>query len=160
MHTVKLLSPSPLELADSIVIEGDVRFAPGRLPGESVQCVVTSPPYWGLRDYGISGQIGLEPTLPGFIQALTNVFSEVKRVLKQDGVLWLNIGDGYTSGNRGWRAGQKTPNRSMKVRPDNPPGLKDKDLLGIPWRLALALQDSGWFFRSDIVWQGEDITAR
>jgi len=153
MHTVKLLSPSPLELSDSIVIEGDVHFALGRLPGESVQCVVTSPPYWGLRDYGISGQIGLEPTLAGFIQALTNVFAEVKRVLRQDGVLWLNIGDGYTSGNRGWRApDKKNPNRAMNVRPDNPPGLKDKDLLCIPWRLALALQEDGWFLRSDIVW--------
>jgi len=158
MHTVKLLSPSPIELSDSFVIEGDVHFALGRLPSESVQCVVTSPPYWGLRDYGISGQIGQEPTLPGFIQALTNVFAEVKRVLKQDGVLWLNIGDGYTSGNRGWRApDKKNPNRAMDVRPDNPPGLKDKDLLGIPWRLALALQENGWFLRSDIVWHKPNV---
>ena len=158
MHTVKLLSPSHLDLSDSILIEGDVHFALGRLPSESVQCVVTSPPYWGLRDYGISGQIGLEPTLAGFIQALTNVFAEVKRVLKRDGILWLNIGDGYTSGNRGWRApDKKNPNRAMNVRPDNPPGLKDKDLLGIPWRLALALQESGWFLRSDIVWHKPNV---
>ena len=107
MHTIKLFSPSPLPLADSTVLEGDVHLALGRLPDESVQCVVTSPPYWGLRDYGIAGQIGLEPTLAGFIQSLTNVFAEVKRVLKQDGILWLNIGDGYTSGNRGWRAPDK-----------------------------------------------------
>ena len=153
MQTVKLFSPSPLVLSESIVVEGDVHLALGRLPSESVQCVVTSPPYWGLRDYGISGQIGLEPTLAGFIQSLTIVFAEVKRVLKPDGVLWLNIGDGYTSGNRGWRApDKKNPNRAMNVRPDNPPGLKDKDLLGVPWRLALALQDNGWFLRSDIVW--------
>ncbi len=107
MHTIKLISPNPVELLDSVVIEGDVHFALSRLPSESVQCVVTSPPYWGLRDYGVLGQIGLEPTLPGYIQALTNVFAEVKRVLKQDGILWLNIGDGYTSGNRGWRAPDK-----------------------------------------------------
>lgn len=158
MHTVKLMSPSPLELADSIVLEGDVQLALSRLPSESVQCVVPSPPYWGLRDYGIAGQIGLEPTLAGFIQALTNVFSEVKRVLRSDGILWLNIGDGYTSGNRGWRApDKKNPNRAMNVRPDNPPGLKDKDLLGIPWRLALALQDNGWFLRSDIVWHKPNV---
>ena len=158
MHTVKLFAPSALELSDSMVIEGDVHFALGRLPSESVQCVVTSPPYWGLRDYGISGQIGLEPTLAEFIQALTNVFAEVKRVLKSDGILWLNIGDGYTSGNRGWRApDKKNPNRAMNVRPDNPPGLKDKDLIGIPWRLALALQENGWFLRSDIVWHKPNV---
>jgi len=99
------------------------------------------------------GQIGLEATLPGFIHALTDVFAAVRRVLKPDGILWLNIGDGYTSGNRGWRApDKKNPNRAMSRRPDNPAGLKDKDLLGVPWRLALALQDDGWFLRSDIVW--------
>lgn len=158
MHVIKLFSPSPLELDDSLVMEGDVHLALGRLPSNSVQCVVTSPPYWGLRDYGIDGQIGLEPTLAGFIQALTNVFAEVKRVLKPDGIMWLNIGDGYTSGNRGWRApDKKNPNRAMNVRPDNPPGLKDKDLLGIPWRLAFALQDNGWFLRSDIVWHKPNV---
>ncbi len=152
MH-IKLLPPTAIELTDSMVLEGDVHLALARLPSDSVQCVVTSPPYWGLRDYGIAGQIGLEPTLAGFIQALTSVFAEVKRVLAPDGILWLNIGDGYTSGNRGWRApDKKNPNRAMNVRPDNPPGLKDKDLMGIPWRLAFALQDSGWFLRSDIVW--------
>jgi site-specific DNA-methyltransferase (adenine-specific) len=106
-----------------------------------------------LRDYGIAGQIGLEPTLAGFVIKLTSVFSEVRRVLKADGVLWLNIGDGYTSGNRGWRApDKKNPNRAMSVRPDNPPELKDKDLLGVPWRLAFALQAEGWFLRSEVIW--------
>jgi len=153
MRSIRLSTPDPLKLEDSTIIEGDVHFALSRLPSDSVQCVVTSPPYWGLRDYGITGQIGLEPTLPGFLQALTGVFSEVKRVLKPDGVLWLNIGDGYTSGNRGWRApDKKNPNRAMSTRPDNPPGLKDKDLMGIPWRLAFSLQDTGWYLRSDIVW--------
>jgi site-specific DNA-methyltransferase (adenine-specific) len=84
---------------------------------------------------------------------LVAVFREVKRVLKEDGTLWLNIGDGYTSGNRRWRAtDKKNPARAMDVRPDTPDGLKPKDLLGIPWRLALALQEDGWYLRSDIVW--------
>lgn len=158
MHTIKLLPSSPLDLTESVVIESDVHLALSRLPKDSIQCAVTSPPYWGLRDYGISGQIGLENTLAEFIQSLTSVFAEVKRVLKPDGILWLNIGDGYTSGNRGWRApDKKNPNRAMNVRPDNPPGLKDKDLLGIPWRLALALQENGWFLRSDIVWHKPNV---
>jgi site-specific DNA-methyltransferase (cytosine-N4-specific) len=158
MRSFKLPCPLSIQLTESAVLEGDVHLALAHLPADSVQCVVTSPPYWGLRDYGISGQIGLEPTLAGFIQSLTNVFADVKRVLKPDGILWLNIGDGYTSGNRGWRApDKKNPNRAMNVRPENPPGLKDKDLLGIPWRLALALQDSGWFLRSDIVWHKPNV---
>jgi site-specific DNA-methyltransferase (adenine-specific) len=153
MHRTKIFAPSKIELADSLVLEGDVTEALPRLPSQSVQCVVTSPPYWGLRDYGIKGQIGLESTLAGYINKLTNVFAEVRRVLKPDGILWLNIGDSFTSGNRGWRApDKKNPNRAMSVRPDNPPGLKDKDLVGVPWRLAFALQADGWFLRSDIIW--------
>jgi site-specific DNA-methyltransferase (adenine-specific) len=153
MNRAKILAPSNIELASSLVLEGDVTEVMPRLPSESVQCVVTSPPYWGLRDYGIAGQIGLEPTLAGYINKLTSIFAEVRRVLKPDGILWLNMGDGFTSGNRGWRApDKKNPNRAMSVRPDNPPGLKDKDLLGVPWRLALALQADGWFLRSDIIW--------
>ena len=140
-------------LTDSIIFEGDASRVLGLLPSESIQCVVTSPPYWGLRDYGIEGQIGLEETLPQFINRLVGVFAEVRRVLKPEGCLWLNIGDGYTSGNRGYRApDKKNPARAMSVRPDTPEGLKPKDLMGIPWRLALALQDDGWYLRSDIVW--------
>jgi site-specific DNA-methyltransferase (adenine-specific) len=153
MNRAKILAPSMIELTDSLVLEGDVAEVLPRLPDQSVQCAVTSPPYWGLRDYGIEGQIGLEPTLAGYINKLTSIFAEVRRVLKPDGILWLNMGDGFTSGNRGWRApDKKNPNRAMSVRPDNPPGLKDKDLLGVPWRLAFALQADGWFLRSDIVW--------
>ena len=134
-------------------MEGDVNEVLPLLPDESIQCVVTSPPYWGLRDYGIQGQIGLEETLASYLLNLTSLFAEVRRVLRTDGVLWLNIGDGFTSGNRGWRApDKKNPNRAMSTRPDNPPGLKDKDLLGVPWRLAFALQADGWFLRSDIIW--------
>ena len=127
-----------IQLLGSTILQGDSRRVLSRLPSESVQCVVTSPPYWGLRDYGISKQIGLENTLPEFIESLTAVFRETRRVLKDDGILWLNIGDGYTSGNRGWRApDKKNPARAMSVRPETPEGLKPKDLLGIPWRLAL-----------------------
>jgi site-specific DNA-methyltransferase (cytosine-N4-specific) len=153
MQLIKLSAPTAIQIANSAIIEGDVRLALTRLPDECVQCIVSSPPYWGLRDYGIPGQIGLESTMAAFIQSLTCVFAEAKRVLKSNGILWLNIGDGYTSGNRGWRApDKKNPNRAMSLRPDNPPGLKDKDLIGIPWRLAFALQENGWFLRSDIVW--------
>jgi site-specific DNA-methyltransferase (adenine-specific) len=138
---------------ESVLYEGDALHVLQQLPSESVQCVVTSPPYWGLRDYEIADQIGLEATLPQFINKLVAIFREARRVLKKDGVCWLNIGDGYTSGNRGWRApDRKNPARAMATRPDTPIGLKPKDLLGVPWRLALALQDDGWFLRADIVW--------
>lgn len=142
-----------LSLTDSVVYQGDALRVLQGLPSQSVQCVITSPPYWGLRDYDVPDQIGLEPTLPQFINRLIAVFAETKRVLRDDGVFWLNIGDGYTSGNRGWRApDKKNPARAMSVRPDTPVGLKPKDLMGIPWRLALALQDDGWYLRADIVW--------
>lgn len=144
---------TPIQLKESLIIESDALFALQKLSSESVQCIVTSPPYWGLRDYGIEGQIGLEKSLQQYINKLVAVFSEAKRVLKNDGVLWLNIGDGYTSGNRGYRApDKKNPARAMNVRPNTPEGLKSKDLLGIPWRLALALQADGWYLRSDIIW--------
>lgn len=153
MRTQKVRKPEQLALSASTIFEGDALLVLQRLPGESVQCVVTSPPYWGLRDYNNPDQIGLETTLPQFINRLTSTFREVRRVLRPDGVFWLNIGDGYTSGNRGWRApDKKNPARAMDVRPDTPEGLKPKDLLGIPWRLAFALQDDGWYLRADIIW--------
>ncbi|MCU7904499.1 MAG: site-specific DNA-methyltransferase [Candidatus Thiodiazotropha sp. (ex Epidulcina cf. delphinae)] len=153
MKRKKVSAPDKFTLDDSVIFEGDAIHALQQLPSNSVQCVVTSPPYWGLRDYGIEGQIGLETTLPQFINHLVAIFNEVKRVLRDDGTLWLNIGDGYTSGNRGYRANdKKNPARAMTVRPDTPEGLKPKDLQGIPWRLAFALQDDGWYLRSDIVW--------
>ena len=140
-------------LSRSLIVEGDAMLALQKLPSESVQCIITSPPYWGLRDYGIEGQIGLEEKLQQYINKLVAVFSEAKKVLKSDGIFWLNIGDGYTSGNRGYRApDKKNKARAMSVRPDTPEGLKPKDLLGIPWRLALALQADGWYLRSDIIW--------
>lgn len=142
-----------LALRGSMLFEGDALTVLRCLPAASVRCVVTSPPYWGLRDYGIAEQIGLEASMHQFINRLVAIFTEVKRVLTEDGTLWLNIGDGYTSGNRGYRApDKKNPARAMGVRPETPEGLKPKDLLGIPWRLAFALQDDGWYLRSDIVW--------
>lgn len=142
-----------ITLHGSTIFEGDALTVLRRLPSASVRCVVTSPPYWGLRDYGIEEQIGHEETMQQFLHRLVAIFAEVKRVLTDDGTLWLNIGDGYTSGNRGYRApDKKNPARAMDVRPDTPEGLKPKDLIGIPWRLAFALQDDGWYLRSDIVW--------
>ena len=145
--------PEAIRVLGSMILQGDSLHILGRLPAASVQCIVTSPPYWGLRDYGISGQIGLEPALSQYINRLVAVLNEARRVLKPDGTMWLNIGDGYTSGNRGWRApDKKNPARAMSVRPNTPDGLKPKDLLGVPWRLAFALQEDGWFLRCDVVW--------
>lgn len=153
MQRAKIARPPALLVRDNTIFEGDALTILQRIPDASVQCIVTSPPYWGLRDYNIKDQIGLEETLPQFINRLTSVFSEARRVLRDDGTLWLNIGDGFTSGNRGWRApDKKNPARAMSVRPDTPEGLKPKDLMGIPWRLAFALQDDGWYLRADIIW--------
>ena len=153
MKQSKVEAPETLQIDCSCIIEGDAHVVLSRLPDRSVQTVVTSPPYWGLRDYNLPGQIGLEETLPQFLNRLVAIFAEVKRVLKDDGTLWLNIGDGYTSGNRGWRApDKKNAARAMNIRPDTPEGLKPKDLLGIPWRLAFRLQEDGWYLRSDIIW--------
>lgn len=153
MKTAKVVRQPPLSISDSMIFEGDALTVLQCLPDQQAQCIVTSPPYWGLRDYNIDDQIGLEPTLPQFINSLVSVFREARRVLRDDGVLWLNIGDGFTSGNRGWRApDKKNPARAMSVRPNTPEGLKPKDLMGIPWRLAFALQDDGWYLRADIIW--------
>lgn len=122
--------------------------------GVRVQTCVTSPPYFGLRSYGGGeAELGKEATPEQYVSSMVEVFRCVRDVLADDGTLWLNIGDGYTSGNRGYRApDKKNPARVMDVRPDTPEGLKPKDLIGIPWRLAFALQDDGWYLRSDIVW--------
>lgn len=123
------------------------------LPGESVHTCVTSPPYWGLRDYGQPGQIGLEKTPEEYVDRMVEVFREVRRILRDDGTLWLNLGDCYTSGGRKTRAtDSKNKAREMNVRPIMPNGLKPKDLVGIPWRVAFALQADGWYLRSDIIW--------
>ena len=138
---------------------GDCREVMAAMEPESVHCVVTSPPYWGLRDYGIGGQLGLEPTPELFVEAMVAVFREVKRVLRKDGTVWLNLGDSYATGagsvgdrpgggrqGDNWKGAMTSPNR-MPL-----PGLKPKDLVGVPWRVAFALQADGWYLRSDIVW--------
>jgi site-specific DNA-methyltransferase (cytosine-N4-specific) len=119
----------------------------------SVQTCVTSPPYWGLRDYGIEGQIGGEDEVEDYVAHLVEIFGEAKRVLRDDGTFWLNIGDSYTSGGRTWRDGdKKLAARGMSYRAPTPTGLKPKDLIGVPWRVASALQADGWYLRSEIVW--------
>ena len=137
----------------SCVVNGDSRQVLATLPENIFQVCVTSPPYWSLRDYGIEGQIGLEQSLNDYISSLVAVFEEVRRTLREDGTLWLNIGDSYTSGNRTWRApDKKNPSRGMGTRPPTPEGLKAKDLIGVPWKLAFALQEAGWYLRADIIW--------
>ena len=139
-----------------LLAQADARRLP--LPDRCVQCVVTSPPYFGLRDYGVAGQIGLEPTPEAFVASMVVVFREVWRVLRDDGVLWLNLGDSYNA-HPGQRkatdlAGEKQrSNRGSPGVPSrNVEALKPKDLIGIPWRVALALQADGWYLRSDIIW--------
>jgi DNA modification methylase len=124
------------------------------LPSESVHCCVTSPPYWGLRDYGVEGQLGLESTPEEYVSKMVEIFREVKRVLRNDGTLWLNLGDCY-NGSGG--AGGDYNKGGLKEGQPKYPGrkiarLKPKDLVGIPWRVALALQADGWYLRSDIIW--------
>lgn len=127
------------------------------MPDESVNCVVTSPPYFGLRDYGVPGQIGAESSPAEFVAALVAVFAEVRRVLADDGTLWLNLGDSYSTydGNRGASATGFSRNEPLPSRPKGAGSSGDrpaKNLLGIPWRVAFALQDDGWILRNDIIW--------
>jgi DNA modification methylase len=138
---------------DSLLIEGDSAPVLARLPDGIFQSCITSPPYWSLRDYGIEGQIGLESDVESYIQKLVTVFREVRRLLRDDGTMWLNIGDSYTSGGRAWRAPDKKNRvRAMSLRPPTPKGLKPKDLIGVPWRLAFALQADGWYLRTEVIW--------
>ena len=141
-------------LKESMLFQGDAEALLKQLPSDFFRCCVTSPPYWGLRDYATQGQIGAEEEPSEYISNLVGVFEGVRRVLTDDGTLWLNVGDSYTSGNRGYRApDKKNPVRAMPYRAKTPVGLKPKDLVGIPWRLALALQQAGWYLRSDIIWE-------
>ena len=137
---------------------GDALAVLRRMEPESVHCCVTSPPYWGLRDYGVPGQIGLERTPEEYISRVTEVFREVRRVLRADGTLWLNIGDSYANdGKCGGETGGKQAylddnNRRRVGREKRLTGLKPKDIVGIPWMLAFALRADGWYLRSDIIW--------
>lgn len=140
-------------LAQSALIQGHAERALDLLPEETIQTVVTSPPYWSLRDYNIDEQIGRDELLDDYISGLVSTFRKVRRVLRKDGTVWLNIGDAYTSGNRRYRAPDpKNRARAMSVRPPTPKGLKPKDLIGLPWRIAFALQNAGWWVRSEIIW--------
>lgn len=152
------------------ILHADVLDGLRSLSDESVHCVVTSPPYWGLRDYGVAGQIGLEPTPAAYLERMLEVFVEVLRVLRRDGTCWLNIGDSYAgswgaqgqqgaSGQVAGRSACAERQIACAARVDSgagslkrTPGLKNKDMCGIPWRLALALQAGGWWLRSDIIW--------
>jgi len=138
---------------------GDCLSVLRAIPDESVQCCVTSPPYWGLRNYNAEGQLGLEPTPQEYVANMVAVFREVRRVLRTDGVCFANMGDSYA----GYHGNKQVPDEAA---PSNKPGyvenmrtstvgvsgLKPKDLVGIPWRVAFALQDDGWYLRQDIIW--------
>ena len=142
---------------DYELIIGDCIKSMQSMPEKSVQTCVTSPPYFGLRDYGNDQQIGLEQTPEEFVNKLVEVFREVRRVLKDDGTLWLNLGDSYVgTGAKGEHDDPKYPqrNQSQKTAPVNQKieGLKRKDLIDIPWRVAFALQADGWYLRQDIIW--------
>lgn len=152
-----------------MILHGDCLEQMKTLADESVQTCVTSPPYWGLRDYGVEGQLGLEKTPDEYVAKMVEVFREVRRVLKDDGTLWLNLGDSYANaggksqphrdssggiGNKGTRGTQ--PYHAAGGGFERPStvgsGLKPKDLVGIPWRVAFALQADGWYLRQDIIW--------
>lgn len=142
------------------ILVGDCRETLRTLPDRSVACCVTSPPYFGLRDYGHAGQMGLEATPNAYVAGMVELFREVRRVLRDDGTLWLNLGDSYNAAGRtghGTRTGFKqgtnraSANGSDNARP-NVSALKEKDLIGVPWRVAFALQADGWYLRQDIIW--------
>jgi hypothetical protein len=160
---------------DLLVYVGDALDTLRDLPDESVHCIVTSPPYWGLRDYGIDGQLGLEATPDEYVARMVAVFREARRVLRRDGTCWLNIGDSYVSQPSGSKTVEAKLQKSglhfsratlndahTRARLDQaaairekwqaPPNLKPKDLVGIPWRLAFALQADGWYLRSEVTW--------
>lgn len=146
--------------------QGDALDILRTMPDESVQCVVTSPPYWGLRDYGVDGALGMESTVTEYVANIVQVFQELHRVLRGDGTLWLNLGDSYVASpnaGTGWESSTLTqPNgRARKIQKAQEAamlghrrfeGLAPKNLIGIPWRVVFALQDQGWWLRSDIIW--------
>ena len=144
----------PLDsLTGPVLVSGDAAQTLNLLPARSVQTVVTSPPYWSLRDYEVADQIGCDDGLAEYVKSIVTTFDVLHRVLTDDGTVWLNVGDSYTSGNRRYRApDRKNRARAMSVRPPTPMGLKPKDLIGVPWRLAFALQDAGWWVRAEVIW--------
>lgn len=152
-----------MELPINKILCGDALKLLKKLPENSVHCIVTSPPYWCLRDYGIAGQLGMEDTPSKYAAALVRVFKEAKRVLRNDGTLWLNIGDSYAAApksrtaeqaaRRSTLTGSKGTQISCSIQPNKVVGsLKAKDLVGIPWMVAFALRKAGWYLRCDIIW--------
>jgi DNA modification methylase len=140
-------------MASSTIMIGDCLNVLRGLPDGMAQTCVTSPPYYGLRDYGHAGQIGLEETPDAYLARLVGVFREVRRVLRDDGTLWLNLGDSYAAGGNGGGNKNDTNVGSLTVGRKLPPfGYKPKDLLGIPWMVAFALRADGWWLRQDIIW--------
>lgn len=143
-----------------LIHQGDCLQSLKHLEDDSVNCCITSPPYWGLRDYGVNGQLGLEKTPDEYVAKMVEVFREVRRVLRDDGTLWLNLGDSYNANYRGGgieSASKKQASNAgthdfMATKPNKVLGLKPKDLVGIPWRVAFALQADGWYLRQDIIW--------
>lgn len=134
------------------ILQGDCRETLQSLPDKSVNCCVTSPPYFGLRDYGVDGQLGLEQTPDEYVAQMVSVFREVRRVLRDDGTLWLNLGDSYAGGGFGGHPDNKAAQGAMGRSVNKGGTLKPKDLIGIPWRVAFALQADGWWLRQDIIW--------
>jgi site-specific DNA-methyltransferase (cytosine-N4-specific) len=141
------------------ILTGDSLTVLPTLEAESVQCCVTSPPYWGLRDYDHPAQVGAEPSPVNYVENLVAIFREVRRVLRKDGTVWLNVGDGYArnggTGNCGPNAIVGNTKKLIQKRNCKVPecwGLKDRDLMGLPWRVAFALQSDGWILRSKITW--------
>jgi len=143
-------------MLEAQIIVGDAAKSLAKLEAGSVRTCVTSPPYWGLRDYGDAGQLGQEATPQKFVENLCLVFDEVRRVLADDGTVWVNLGDSYNgaapnrSGANGFNDGRT--NRDKRFSVGGVQGLKPKDLVGIPWRFAFAMQDRGWYLRQDIIW--------
>ena len=145
-------APLP-SLPDGTLILGKAAEGLDLLPAGSVQTVVTSPPYWSLRDYDVDDRFGRDDSLRDYVASLVADFEKLRRVLVDNGTVWLNIGDAYTSGNRRYRApDRKNRARAMSVRPPTPDGLKPKDLIGLPWRVTFALQEAGWWLRSEVIW--------
>lgn len=138
------------------ILQGDCRDILATLPEQSIQCCVTSPPYFGLRDYGVDGQIGLEKTPDEYVAEMVAVFRDVRRVLRDDGVLWLNLGDSYASTTKGTGGASKkqisNSGAFFAPRKFNAGSAKEKDLIGIPWMVAFALRADGWYLRSEVIW--------
>ncbi len=142
---------------EHLLILGDCLEAMEKMDDCSVHCCVTSPPYWGLRDYGADGQLGLEQSPQEYVDKLVSVFVEVRRILRDDGTLWLNLGDSYVGAGRtnssGGPSAKQMSNAGSWFEPRRlDAGLRPKNLVGMPWRVAFALQASGWYLRSDIIW--------